>query len=172
MKKKKTKINFRENPLVFSVDPGGSGAFSMFINGKFIDWGIREHTEVLGIFRAMKAFDKQRINPNVAPLLVIENQFVKPGESGNIKTSRILTERRMRWQVCAELLGWDVEVIFPSTWQAKTIRKLPGKNTKERSILFASQFSGRTPPTHDVADAFCIGYFWIQSAIQQSREER
>ena len=93
-------------------------------------------------------------------VLVLEDQYI----GKNWATGKVLITRRVRWQAIAELFGWEVIMVNPSTWQSRVLARLPGADTKSRSVFLAEDITGTKPPTDDVADAICIGEFWIRQA--------
>lgn len=145
--------------LLLSVDPGADGGWVLWVDGKIKSHGVMNGNNTQGMYRLIGGLSK---TTKSRPVLVIEKQYINTDKKrGNIRTGMLLIERRARWQTIAELFAWDVVFVNPRSWQSKIIKGVPGNNTKEKSMVVAQQIMNCEPPTHDVADAVCIGQYYL-----------
>lgn len=150
-------------PLIISVDPGANGGWALWRNGEYQESGIMNGDHVHPIYRLIGSLHKDE--PEGRRLLVIEDQYVMiGGKKGNWNTAKVLITRRARWQTIAELFGWEVVLMNPRSWQSKVLKRMPGCDTKAKSVFLATQITGKTPASDDLADAVCIGECWIREA--------
>ncbi len=144
--------------LFVSVDPGGEGGWVAWVKGEIQNYGLMNGNNSQAIYRLIRGLNKPKWEGH--PVLVIEKQYMGRNSKMNVQASIKLVERRTRWQVIAELFGWDIVFLAPASWQSKIIKRIPGNTTKERSMIAARQLLGDVEITHDVADAVCIGEYW------------
>lgn len=148
---------------MLSVDPGGDSGWAFWIDGEFQECGLCDGRNSQKVFRLLSGIQKK--DPKCRRVLVIEDQFIGDSRKreSNWNTGKKLIERRVRWQVLAELLGWEVFYVFPSSWQSKILKGVPGENTKTKSIFYASSLVGFSlEKLGDVADSICVGNFWLR----------
>lgn len=144
--------------LVVSVDPGANGGWALWRGGLYSGSGIMNGDHIHPIYRLIGGLTEE--NKQGRKVLVLEDQYI----GNNWKTGKVLISRRMRWQAMAELFGWEVILVFPAKWQSRVLSRMPGQDTKEKSMFLAETIVGKKPYTHDLADAICIGEFWIREA--------
>lgn len=151
--------------MILSVDPGKEGGWCQWNGKNYCGYGLMDGEDIISMSRLIRGFtdiaDKSK-----KPRMVIEDQFVNVnrakvgGKSSNWNTVKKLIVRRARWQSAAELFGWDVQLVMPVHWQ-KVIKGVPGKNSKERSMVVSSGVIRKKAETHDISDAICIGLYWV-----------
>jgi len=166
MAKKKGKIqhDFIYSPLIVSVDPGKIAAYCIFREGKSsLGFGLIHCNQTEMIYSFLRKVGEGCDRP----LLVTEDQF----HLKSINSTKVLVERRMRWVVCAELLGWDVRIVHPASWQSQMFRGIAGETTKDKSIKLFKSEVGTEPQSHDIADAFAMGKFWLNGAKMKLEQE-
>lgn len=148
----------REIPIVLvSVDPGASSGWVFWRSGELEERGLFQGDNIHAIYRLIGGLHKRE--PRGKRVLVIEDQYI----GNNMKTSKTLIMRRSRWQAIAELFGWDIVLLNPRSWQAASFRGMLGKDTKKKSIIIATQIMKEEPKSIDIADAVCMGQFWLDS---------
>lgn len=96
----------------------------------------------------------ERLDPFIAScapdLVFIEDPFSNSLDvCKKLTTVRVMIEERM------VALGYDVEMVHPSTWRAHVRRILPGKTADVKAD--ASALLGLSTKSQDVADAAWIG---------------
>ena len=159
--------------LVLAVDPGTKGAVSAYAGDRFL-WtkGIENDKQaVLGVLQWA-----QREAPAYGGLtVVIERQFQGRGIKINPATAEVLMRSRFLWEILAEVMGIEVALVWPSTWQSKTLTLAPpinekGKkmNTKKKSIWVAQHFIEDRPWTDGEADSALIGRWFVKQRAKES----
>lgn len=178
--------------VMLSVDPGKDSAWVLWRSGEIDSYGLLDGDDIFSILRLMIGVSP--IPPNIPKImrgieipcdatLVIEDQWL----GVNYRNSKVITERRMRWQSIAQLLGWKIELVQPTSWQSKIINGTPNcaktkqvKNkktgqtvlkrvfdTKKAAMIVASSITKKNITSHDLADAICIGQYWVNRISQQ-----
>ncbi len=135
--------------IILGIDPGDPAGWAKYVGGEYDHSGITG-----GDDPSMARVLIQAVGPDI---LVIEDQFFRPGALKGIKT---LLYRRYIWQIAAELEGIRVVVVEPSKWQG-FFRLRKGKNSPKpveqygplASALIGQEVSG------DEAAAVCMAYW-------------
>jgi len=200
---------------LLSVDPGNAEAgWSYFKDSKLFEFGHLSGTPAKHrsakyktvnkvkhlVAKAMKLSDSvpitafqtgeiiNKYHEDGCRLLVIEDQFV----GSNPYTAIKIVEARMRWAVLAEMLGWEVIRVKPSTWQSKMVSSSPtvtkkdlftrkakskpqiakekrenGKALKLRIIERAKIDHPGIVATSDESDSICMGTNYINEQRQR-----
>lgn len=152
---------------LLAVDPGTEKNWGAcwFRGGQFDDF-MRFYPEYLAWF------DERRedcwVEFDDVPVLAIETQFSKVftdkhgTKHHNIKALLSLHKAAMRWVIPAELAGWQVIEVAPSTWQSKMLGRASSQHSPSlaRAVWsVAQEITGGLPMTPDQASAVCIGQF-------------
>jgi len=135
--------------IVLGIDPGDPAGWAEYIGGEYDSSGTIAGDDPRTVRDLIVA-----MGPDV---LVVEDQFFRPGALKGIKT---LLYRRYIWQIAAELESIRVEVVHPLTWQA-FLKIKRGKNAPkpvEQYGPLASALIGRDV-YGDEAAAVCMAYW-------------
>lgn len=159
--------------LVLAVDPGLKGAVSVYAGDRFL-WSKKVENNkqaVLGVLQWA-----QREAPAHGGLsVVIERQFQGRGAKLNPATAEVLMRSRFLWEILADVLDIEVALIWPATWQSKTLTLAPprdekGKamNTKKKAIWVAKRFIEDRPWTDGEADSALIGRWYVKQRAKEA----
>jgi hypothetical protein len=143
---------------LLAVDPATRSGWAWYDGGKLRDFGAvttagREPRDLL---------------VGCGPGVLVIEEHTNPR---NRRTSRLLVEARMRWEVPAAEIGWTIERVNSQTWQ----RVMVGLGTSAQRKAHAKELahglirrdlgiaSGRRPNA-DEADAICLGSYWLRTS--------
>lgn len=150
-----------------SVDPGKKAGWSVFVDDKYNESGCcggdlyRDFEEI-----------KKLLNKHNPDQLIIETQYIGKFTNGLIT----LVERRCVWQVLGMLLGCEITLVYPPSWQShfglKTDKKIKSnykrkKDFKNRILEFAKKKIGKDTMEYDESDATLIGAYFIETQLDQ-----
>jgi hypothetical protein len=149
-------------PTLLAVDPATRSGWAWYDGGKLRDFGAVTTAggEPRALLTSLGASPPQ-------PVLVIE-EHTNPR---NRRTSRLLIEARMRWEVPALELGWTIERVNSQTWQRCMVGLGTSAQRKAHAIALALSLVHRDlkpgnarRPNADEADAICLGSYWLRTA--------
>lgn len=145
--------------LICACDPDcKKPAFALFDKGKLSEWRILKGTIHL-MLPEIKTV-AERWKPN---LLVIENQYL-PDRLASLRFRSISHLIAARAMISAVFLlsGINFELVEPFAWQKALGGSGSGREELKRlSLLKATQIAGWKVENHDLADAICLGHWWI-----------
>jgi hypothetical protein len=160
--------------LVLAVDPGMEGAVSAYAGDRFL-WSKRvtnDKAAVLGVLQWA-----QREAPKHGGLtVVVERQFQGRGAKMNPSTTETLMRSRFLWEILSDVLGIEVVLVWPSSWQSKTLCLAPpvdekGKKlntTKKQSIWVAKHFVKDQDWSDGEADSALIGRWHVKQRAKEA----
>ncbi len=148
-----------------AVDPGESAGYALWVGGVLVEsLRVRRCSPSLAKWYLERAADRG------VRTLVVEDQYY----ARNPKAFKTLVERRAEWSVVAQLCGWEVYYVQPSSWQAHhglTVqRKEPRERHKDRMQAKAGELLG-APLEVDECDAYLLGLYWLQRGAEEADYE-
>lgn len=159
--------------LVLAVDPGTKGAVSAYSGDRFL-WAKKVENDKAAVLGVLQWAHREA--PSHGGLVVVvERQFQGRGSKLNPATTETLMRSRFLWEILSDVLGIEVALVWPSSWQSKTLCLAPptdekGKmmNTKKKSIWVAKHFVKDQEWSDGEADSALIGRWFSKQRAKEA----
>lgn len=169
---------------ILAVDPGSASGFAAFVwcgaEGYKLDfYGLMRGTSTLEVARILDRFsDCADRGEGKKRTVVIEDQYIPNVSRRSGKTAGggivlspasivLLVVNRARWQVSAERLGFETEVVKAQEWQSATLKvgKSARNERKKMAAMVAAGVFAGAKFSQDEADAVCIGLHSVRRRL-------